>query len=57
VCQEYGLIVEYLLLAIRLAMFYGTRYWAIKKQHIHKIGVAEMKMLRWISGSTWKNRI
>ena len=51
------MIVEYLLLAIRLAMFYGTRYWAIKKQHIPKIGVAEMKMLRWISERSEERRV
>ena len=28
-----------------------------KKQHIHKMNVAEMRMLRWISGNTRIDRI
>ena len=43
-------------IAIRLAMLYGTECWAVKKQHIHKMSVVEMRMLRWISG-TQKDRI
>ncbi|KAM1952113.1 hypothetical protein ACFX15_006643 [Malus domestica] len=31
---------------IRLAMLYGTECWAVKHQHVHKMGVAEMRMLR-----------
>ena len=31
----------------RLAMLYGTKCWAIKKHHIHKMNVTEMRMLRW----------
>ena len=34
--------------AIRL---YVTECWAIKKKPIHKISVAEMRMLKWISGN------
>ncbi|KAM1140543.1 hypothetical protein ACFX13_041305 [Malus domestica] len=33
--------------AIRSAMLYGTECWAVKHQHVHKMGVAEMRMLRW----------
>ena len=33
-------------------MLYGTKCWAVKKQHIHK-----MRMLRWISGNAWKYRV
>ncbi|RXI01174.1 hypothetical protein DVH24_001408 [Malus domestica] len=33
--------------AIRSAMLYGTECWAVKHQHIHKMGAAEMRMLRW----------
>ena len=28
-------------------LFYDTKCWAIKKQHINKVSVAEMRMLRW----------
>ena len=38
-------------------LFYDTKCWAIKKQHINKISVAEMRMLRWISEKVQKNRI
>ncbi|GMP92153.1 hypothetical protein CsSME_00042498 [Camellia sinensis var. sinensis] len=31
---------------IRLAMLYGVECWATKKQHVHKMSVAEMRMLR-----------
>jgi len=30
-------------------MLYITKCWAVKNQHIYKISVAEMRMLRWIS--------
>lgn len=43
--------------AIRPAMLYGTECWAIKKQHISKMSVAEMRMLRWMCGKTRKDRI
>ncbi|GMP81861.1 hypothetical protein CsSME_00036427 [Camellia sinensis var. sinensis] len=38
--------------AIRPAMLYGTECWATKKQHIDKMSVAEMRMLRWMCGKT-----
>ena len=38
-------------------MLYGTECWVIKKQHINIMSVAEMRMLRWISGNTRKDRI
>ena len=43
--------------AIRLAMLYGTECWAVKHQHVHKMGVAEMRMLRWMCGHTRKDKI
>ncbi|KAM1471536.1 hypothetical protein ACFX14_042016 [Malus domestica] len=43
--------------AIRPAMLYGTECWAVKHQHIHKMGVAEMRMLRWMCGHTRKDKI
>jgi len=39
---------------IRLVMLYGTECWAIKKKHVHKMGVVKVRMLRRISGNTWK---
>ena len=38
-------------------MLYGIECWAIKKQHISKMSVAEMRMLRWMCGKTRKDRI
>lgn len=32
-------------------------YWAIKKQHVHKTGHYEMKMLKWMSGHSRKDKI
>ncbi|KAM1032662.1 hypothetical protein FF1_036269 [Malus domestica] len=43
--------------AIRPAMLYGTECWAVKHQHIHKMGVAEMRMLRWMCGHTRNDKI
>ena len=43
--------------AIRPAMTYGTKCWPIKKQHTHKMGVAEMRILRWICGKTGNEKI
>ena len=34
--------------AIRPAIFYGTECWAVKKQHVSKMNVAEMWILRWM---------
>ncbi|XP_076894172.1 uncharacterized protein LOC143546373 [Bidens hawaiensis] len=38
--------VKFYRVAIRLAMLYGTDCWAIKKTHMRKLEVAEMRMLR-----------
>ena len=38
-------------------MLYSAKYWATKGQHIQKMSVAEMRMLRWICGHTRKDRI
>jgi hypothetical protein len=42
---------------IKLAMLYGTKCWATKGQHIKKMSVTEMRMLRWIYGHTRRDRI
>ena len=38
-------------------MLYGSECWATKKQHIDKMHVAEMRMLRWMCGKTRKDRV
>jgi hypothetical protein len=43
--------------AIRPTMMYDAECWATKGQHIQKISVAEMRMLRWICGHTRKDKI
>ena len=43
--------------AVRPAMLYGTECWAVKCQHESKLSVAEMRMLRWMSGHTRQERI
>ena len=43
--------------AIRLAMLYGAECWATKRQHVQKISVAKMRMLRWSCDHTRRDRI
>jgi len=38
-------------------MFYGTECWAVRNQHENKVSVAQMRMLRWLSGKTRHDRI
>jgi acetone carboxylase gamma subunit len=42
---------------IRLAMMYDAKCLSTKGQHVQKMSVAEMRMLRWICGHTRKDRI
>jgi hypothetical protein len=42
---------------IRPVMMYDAEYWTTKGQHVQKMSVAEMRMLRWICGHTRKDRI
>jgi hypothetical protein len=42
---------------IRPAMMYGIKCYATKGQHIQKMSVAEMWMLRWICGHTRRDQI
>ncbi|KAL6503375.1 hypothetical protein OROGR_025298 [Orobanche gracilis] len=41
--------------AIRPALLYGTECWAVKRCHVQKMNVAEMRMLRWMCGHTKKD--
>ncbi|KAL6538155.1 hypothetical protein OROGR_012143 [Orobanche gracilis] len=42
---------------IRPALMYETECWAVKQCHVHKMSVAEMRMLRWMCGHTRKDRV
>ncbi|KAH1214992.1 Craniofacial development protein 2 [Glycine max] len=43
--------------AVRPAILYRTECWAVKSQHENKVGVAEMRMLRWMCGKTRQDKI
>ena len=47
----------YLKTVVRPAMMYGAETWAVKKAQEKKLDVAEMRMLRWMSGVTKLDRI
>ena len=38
-------------------MLYGAECWPTKRRHVKQLGVAEMRMLRWMCGHTRKDRI
>ncbi|KAH0454565.1 hypothetical protein IEQ34_016489 [Dendrobium chrysotoxum] len=42
---------------VRPAMLYGTECWPLKEKHNIKLSVAEMRMLRWMSGLTLRDKI
>ncbi|GMP22599.1 hypothetical protein CsSME_00000546 [Camellia sinensis var. sinensis] len=44
-------------MVIRLVILYGTECWTTKNQHVDKMSIAEMRMLRWICGKTVKDII
>jgi hypothetical protein len=48
---------KFYMTAIRPAIMYSAKCWATKGQHVQKMSVAEMRMLRWIFGYTRKDWI
>jgi hypothetical protein len=38
--------------AIRPAILYGAECWPTKRRHVQQLGMAEMRMLRWMCGHT-----
>ena len=42
---------------VRPAMMYGAQTWRVKKAQEKKLDVAEMRMLRWMSGVNKLDRI
>jgi len=43
--------------AIRPALLYSTEYWAIKRHHVHKMSIAEMRMRRWMRCNTRRDKV
>ena len=43
--------------AVRPAMLYGAECWPTKRRHVQQLGVAEMRMLRWMCGHTRKDGV
>ena len=39
---------------IRPVLTYGAEYWPITKEHMHKMSVANLRMLRWMCAKTKK---
>jgi len=44
-------------MVVRLALLYGAECWMIKKSHVQRMRVAEMRMIRWICGHTRLDKI
>ncbi|KAL3356212.1 hypothetical protein AABB24_017079 [Solanum stoloniferum] len=42
---------------VRPALLYGAECWPVKNSHVQKLHVAEMRMLRWMSGHTRSDKI
>ena len=48
---------EFYRIVIRPTMTYGAECWSIKKQHVYKMDVMEMRMVRWMFGKIKKDKI
>ena len=44
-------------IVVKPAMLYGSECWATKLQHIDRMNVVEMRMLRWMCGHTRLDKI
>ena len=44
-------------MAVPPVMLYGAECWPTKRRHVQQLGVAEMRMLRWMCGHTRKDRV
>ncbi|XP_075087869.1 uncharacterized protein LOC142169844 [Nicotiana tabacum] len=42
---------------VKPTLLYGTEYWPVKNSHTHKLKVDEMRILRWICGHAWLDKI
>ena len=48
---------KYYSIVVRPAMTYASECWAVKKSHVQKLSVTEMKMLRMMCGVTKLDRV
>ena len=44
-------------MVVRPALLYEAEYWPIKRSHIQRMRVAEIRMIRWICGHTRLDKI
>ena len=44
-------------MVVKPALLYGVECWPIKKSHVQRMRVAEMRMIRWICGHTRLDKI
>jgi hypothetical protein len=44
-------------IAIRPAMLYGAECWPTKRRHVQQLGIAKMRMVRWICGHIRRDRV
>lgn len=40
-----------------MGLLYENDYWGFKKQYALKMIIVEVRIYRWMSGNTWKDRI
>lgn len=45
------------MVAVRLVILYGSKYWEVKRRHKKKINVEKMRMLRWMNSNTLEDQI
>ncbi|XP_070050476.1 uncharacterized protein [Nicotiana tomentosiformis] len=50
------LMGKFFKVVVRPTMLYGAECWPVKKSHVQKMKVAEMRMLRWMCGHTRKDK-
>lgn len=56
-CIPIKLKVKFNRTVVRLALLYGTEFWATTKEYANKIIVAKMRMQRWMCDRTREGRI
>jgi len=44
-------------MVVRPALLYEAEYWPIKRSHIQRMRVVEMRVIRWICGNTTLDKI